>query len=242
MSSKTAYDAAQMAANYPTGAQDYYWFVARNLVIERVLRQTHGGGIVFDLGCGRGFTLAHLLQRGFDGWGSDLAQYDGSHPMVSKRVLYGQPLGSIDLSVRGKVTTVLLLDVIEHLPDPSVLLCEVREAFPSLRRIIVTVPARMEIWSNYDEFFGHFRRYDAAGLRDWAQGQKLRVSHLQYFFHSLYWPAWAVARLGRTRATEVHVPGWPALHRFMGRMLALESVLLPCAWRGSSLLGVFHAD
>ncbi|MBX3736353.1 MAG: methyltransferase domain-containing protein [Candidatus Didemnitutus sp.] len=240
MSENTAYNPGQIESNYPLGSENYYWFVARNRVLERAIRSVHADGAIFDVGCGRGFTLAHLIAHGFDAWGSDLADYGTPHPRAMGRVFYREPLAQLDAALRHRVTTILLLDVIEHLPQPAEIVAMARAAFPNLRRVIVTVPARTEIWSNYDEYFGHFRRYDQPALREWARVANLEVGRLSYFFHALYWPAWVVARTTRRRSTTVQVPRWPALHQALGGALALEAALLPSGWRGSSLLGIFY--
>ena len=64
---------------------------------------------------------------------------------------------------RRGVTTLLVLDVIEHLEDPIAFLREVLSSFPDVSSLIVTVPAREELWSAFDDFYGHHRRYT---LRD----------------------------------------------------------------------------
>ena len=155
-------------------------------------------------------------------------------------LFYGRPFGDVAASVRGLVTTVLFLDVIEHLRAPAEILAEVRDAFPKLRHVIVTVPARQEIWSNYDVYFGHFRRYDIPSFKGWGESAGLAVIEMNYFFHALYWPAWVLTKLGRSRSTQVQVPRHPRVHRFLAKAFTLEAQIIPGQWRGTSLLGRFE--
>ena len=81
----------------------------------------------------------------------------------------------LEVAQRNEVRTILLLDVIEHLEDPVAFLAELRSHFPALRHLLLTVPARQELFSNYDEFNGHFRRYDPALLRELLVSYILRT-------------------------------------------------------------------
>jgi hypothetical protein len=79
--------------------------------------------------------------------------------------------------------------VIEHLPEPVAFLRKVREALPALEGLLVTVPARQELWSEWDRHYGHFRRYDLASLRATLDTAGFKPLFAGYFFHSLYLPA-----------------------------------------------------
>jgi hypothetical protein len=140
---------------------------------------------------------------------------------------------------REQVSDVLLLDVLEHLEHPEKLLAGLRATFPRLRRILVTVPARAELWSNYDERFGHFRRYDKLGLERLLEGQSgFHVETCRYFFRALYPAMRGAALLPAGRATVVRPPQLPVVHLLFARLLTLTDRLLPSTWYGSSLLAV----
>jgi hypothetical protein len=46
---------------------------------------------------------------------------------------------------------ILLRDVVEHIEDAGTFLRDLLRAFPNARHVLIAVPARMELWSNYDE-------------------------------------------------------------------------------------------
>ena len=54
--------------------------------------------------------------------------------------------------------TVILSDVIEHIKDWEKALDEAIRV--SKNKVIITVPAYMWLWSNYDKMLGHYRRYE----------------------------------------------------------------------------------
>ena len=51
----------------------------------------------------------------------------------------------LPLAERVRFDTILLLDVIEHIPDPAALLKRLSDGFPNLSHLIVTVPACQEL-------------------------------------------------------------------------------------------------
>lgn len=69
-------------------------------------------GKVMDIGCGRGHTVHHLRENGFEADGID--QIDLGNDM-----LVGDITRPLDLA--GKYQTALCIDVIEHIPDDGVM-------------------------------------------------------------------------------------------------------------------------
>jgi hypothetical protein len=149
-------------------------------------------------------------------------------------------MNAIDLPADERATydTILLLDVIEHLPDPITFLAALSTAFPRLRDLIITVPACPELWSNYDECFGHYRRYTAATLRELAHAASLDIVHQSYFFHSLYVPARVLAIWKKQRSTRVNPPqGWKKwLHRVFAWTMLLDYHIVPGTVPGMSAI------
>jgi hypothetical protein len=131
----------------------------------------------------------------------------------------------------------LLLDVLEHLDDPRAFLTQVHARFARLGRVLVTLPARQELWSNYDEHYGHKLRFDPSSLANVVTASGFALEDYGYFFHALYAPARAMAVLARPRPITVHAPrgAMRALHSLVGAVLALEERLVPRVIRGTSL-------
>jgi hypothetical protein len=135
---------------------------------------------------------------------------------------------------------VLLLDVLEHLPDPAEMLRSLTLAFPELATVLVTLPARSELWSNFDEYYGHYRRYDTAMATHLLRSAGLTVVESSYFFHSLYWPMRLSVGLGSRRSLEMSAPKPRArlLHHALARVLEWDARLVPAGWSGTSVLAV----
>src|SRR5262249_22527731 len=73
--------------------------------------------------------------------------------------------------------------ILEHIADDVKFLREMADSFPSARGLILTVPARSELWSNYDDYWGHHRRYNRASLADALDKGGFSLVRQRYFFH-----------------------------------------------------------
>lgn len=237
-STDTAFDHAQFDTIYPAGVERHYWNRCRNAVIASHLRAIGAEGPFLEIGCGKGLVVHALRKEGFDMTGVELAAVDPV-PEAAPYVDTGTDARSLDVTARATVRTILLLDVIEHLADPMAFLSELRPHFPALRHMVFTVPACQELFSNYDRFNNHFRRYGPAQLKAHTTLAGDRYLGGRYFFHLLY-PA---ARLqlkcagARTVGFTVPTPGPSAwFHALLGHWFFLEYKLLPGSWKGTSLI------
>jgi hypothetical protein len=235
----TEFTSDEFDEGYPHGYELHYWNRARSAIVKDYVGRCCGkGDTVLEIGSSRGHYVRVMRAAGFDAYGCDLGG-----PLVYEDVrdfvFPNTDFADLDLSLRERVTAVLLLDVIEHVQRPADFLRSVVEAMPALRSLIIAVPARQELWSNYDEHWRHFLRYDIQKLREVARDSRLSIDAWSYFFHALYVPAWILERLGLKRATAFPAPkGNFWLHRWLGHMFWLESRWLPKQAFGTSLICV----
>jgi hypothetical protein len=238
----TEFDAEQYANIYPPGIEHLYWHQARNRIVTRKLNGLLSpGDRVLDLGCGAGVLVGHLRRAGIDCEGADLGRPAHLARDVEKHLHLGQDVFVLPAEYRRSVSVLLLTDVLEHLPDPTRFLRLCEEGFPNAHTVFVTVPARMEIWSNYDEYNGHYRRYTIESLRAVALPARFKLIDVGHFFHTLYWAARIHKHIVRKRSTTLRTPRLVRLHDLIGRMFDWEERLLPSAGRGASLYAVFFS-
>jgi len=223
---------------YPDGYEAHYWHQARGEIVRHHIEAfCRPGETLLEIGAGRGHYVRVLRAAGFDAYGCDLGN-PKVHDDVAAFCFAASDFATLDVALRQRVSAVLLLDVIEHIERPSDFLASVFEALPALRTILITVPARQELWSNYDEHYRHFLRYDVGHLRQVAQASGLSIRTWSYFFHALYLPAFLLTRIGRPRATAFPAPTATRLHRLLGALFSLESRIMPKALPGTSLIAV----
>jgi hypothetical protein len=233
----------QFARAYPDGIEHHWWNLSRSRVVADALRLHSGPGPLLDVGCGRGVAVWHLRQAGFDCRGVELADVRPL-PAVADHVSTGVNAVALPASERHDYRTLLLLDVIEHIAAPGPFIASLLEALPRVRTVVVAVPAMPALWSNYDEFYGHCRRYTLASLAELARGLQLLPVHQGYFFHALYLPARIATAAGRHRDTAIDAPatGRRTLHRWLAGLMQLDARLLPASWPGTSALVVWQVD
>ncbi len=242
MNRSTAFDNDHLQDAYPAGIERSWWHVARNRVIARAFQRHIGKHEqVLEVGCGTGIVTSALRERGWNVTGVDLAGRD----VASRRdshLLLGVDALTLPHTLREGITVLALFDVIEHIQDAPAFLRSLLTAYPNTRQVVITVPARTELWTTFDDHYGHFRRYDRAMLRSECEAIGLRIDRLAYFFHALH-PVILLNNLvrGRERATRFHAPESRlsiALNTCVGRLFALEAALLPGSLVGSSVIVV----
>jgi SAM-dependent methyltransferase len=126
-------------------------------------------GSLLEVGCGQGGFGARLARR-FRYVGIDL---DETSLSIARRRLDAHgvsgefrlgDLGVLDPAERFDV--ICAFEVLEHLEDDGGALLAWAEKLAPGGTLIVSVPAGSGRYAEWDEFAGHFRRYDAAQLVD----------------------------------------------------------------------------
>jgi len=115
-----------------------------------IIEGSMGKVALVEVGCGKGFFLEMLLERGIDVTGFD-STYDGNNPRVVKK--YFEP-GIIATPAKG----LILRHVLEHIPNPHDFLCQLRDANGGGGLIYIEVPCfdwilRKRAW--FDIFYEH---------------------------------------------------------------------------------------
>lgn len=238
----TTYSQEQYELNYPDGIEYHWWNSYRSGFVARLCRDVlPPGAAVLEVGCGRGSVVWALRREGLDVRGVELAPVPPL-PSVADHVVSGQDATTLPAAQRAGVRAILLLDVIEHLPDPAAFMAALQEAYPDLDIVIVAVPARQELWSNYDEFYGHFRRYTRLMLDE--LGATLGWERLRsgYYFRLLYIPVRLLCLLGVERGTALRAPtpGMRWLHALVAAYHRLEERLLPGFIPGTSAYAIYR--
>ncbi len=238
----TAFTGVQYAEVYPEGIEHHYWYVARNAAVSSSIRDIERQenapvGRMLEIGCGRGFTVAYLRRHGFDCDGVELAS------VAVPEALSGHLWSETDCftlpeSYRSAVRLILLLDVIEHIEDPVGFLTKIRSAYPNCRWLIISVPARMELWSNFDREYGHYRRYDEAMLRTELAKAGAEMVHGRYRFVLLYPLVYAFVRAAKKRPLNNVTPRPLLLHWLIGRLFQLETWIFPRRFYGTSFFAL----
>ena len=192
---------------------------------------------MLDVGCGRGIAVKSLRSRGFDCSGVELA---GACPLagVGDFIRTGISAADLPAAERARIGVLLFLDVIEHFADPAGFLRTVLEGFPRVTCVVITVPARPELWSNYDDFYGHHKRYTLRMVEDLAGELGWQTAWRSYFFRMPYLAAKFILLRGQPRPLGMQGPRrrWKWLHGVIAWLSVFEYLLLPRGLPGTSII------
>lgn len=228
MNPETAFSSQQYDEAYPDGIEKNFWNLARNALVCKAVRHLlhtaglSGDSLILDVGCGPGIVVSALRADGLMVEGVELAKPE---PLASARSFLHLHQSVFDLpaDLRSRVRIILLLDVIEHIQQPVEFIKALQVACPNLYGCVVTVPARQEVWSNYDEHYGHFRRYNRPLLVETLTDAGMTPDKPAYIFGLLYGAARLFTLLKCRRALGIGAPRALRLHRFLALYFDLEA-------------------
>ena len=210
---------------------EHWWFAARREIIAGLIERQGGLGpdaCILEVGCGTGSNLG-LLQR--------YGEVDAIEPDEPARALASARSG---IEVKGGLLPdgvalddgaydlIVLLDVLEHIPDDLGTLRALRPKLAIGGRFLVTVPAAPWMWSSHDSAHHHQRRYTAASLTRVVEEAGYRIRYRSHF-NTVLFPLIAGARLGgkmlKREGGDDAIPPWP-LNGLLKGLFGLERHLV----------------
>src|SRR6516225_4050840 len=179
------------------------WWAARADIVLALLDELgmRPPARILEAGCGWGTNLEALEAAGYQVTGLDISRraldrLDRPHrQLIEADLSQGFP-GSLPA-----YDCVLALDVIEHIDDDRQAIRELRRLSNPGGRLIVSVPALPELYSEFDEVQGHRRRYTAESLRTCLEEAGLVVDDI------LWWGQWMVRPLRARKSRKRSRPG-----------------------------------
>ena len=211
--------------------QEHFWFQGRMSLIEHVLDRFFPRAATFlDVGSGTGHVVARLrrLRPSMDVTAAE-AFSDGLR-LTAQRAS-GVELIQTDaqhLPYDAEFDVVGAFDVIEHIADDRAAVREMIRAVRPDGGLIFTVPQHRFLWSPFDDYVRHHRRYSRAEMMRLLEAAGCEVVFATSFV-SLLLPAMFVARMIRRAEpddplSEFHVSRW--MNRVGGSLLTMERWLI----------------
>jgi SAM-dependent methyltransferase len=162
------------------------------------------GRSVLEIGSGMGHFSEKLVEAGLD----RLVLSDPDELCLEGlRHSYGDPPGVevVSIALPGAVSlpepveSVVAMNVLEHIEDDAQALRDLAVAVVPGGRIVLWVPAYMQLYGEFDRKVGHFRRYVPETMRSAVERAGLEVVYLRRinFLGGLAW--WLAVRRGGAR-------------------------------------------
>ena len=171
------------------------WERARLSLAHDLIRRhvpLRAGDAVLDIGCGDTFVCEALARRYPD---VHFFAVDNAFTKQQIDALGGRltvPNVSLFASLDAVPLTrpaalVLLMDVIEHVPDDVAFLGDIcrRPLVGPGTWFLMTVPSFQSLFSSHDRFLGHYRRYTVRSFRQLFGQMQLQSAEEGYFFATL---------------------------------------------------------
>jgi len=188
----------------------HWWWRAREKLILKTLRAqqpAQGWKSILDVGCGDGLFFDQLLRLG------EVEGVEPSAALVNPESAHRSRIHICPLDENfqpGKqFSLILMLDVLEHLPDPAAALGRALALLAPHGMLLVTVPAFKWLWTNHDVINEHFTRYTRRSFRELAGHAGLCIRGERYFFQWLLPPKLATRIAERLRGLPPQPTGVP---------------------------------
>lgn len=192
---------------------EHWWFSARRDIIAGLIERQalpRPDGRILEVGCGTGSSLAMLKRYGE----VEAIEPDGpARELASERSGVAVKGGLLPDGVAlddGAYDLILMLDVLEHIPDDLGTLQALRPKLAPGGRLMVTVPAMPWLWSAHDVAHHHQRRYTAGALEEVFRRAGYRIRYRSHF-NTILFPLIVAARgagklLGREGGDDAMPP------------------------------------
>lgn len=210
---------------------DHWWFAGRRKIISGLINRQvapPADARILEVGCGTGSNIA--LLKGF-GQVDAIEPDDGARMLATRRSGVAVKAGLLPDGVAlddAAYDLIVLLDVLEHIPDDRATLAAL---LPKLRpggKILLTVPALPWMWSAHDVAHHHQRRYTSSTLRTVLKAGGYRVRY-QSYFNTVLFPLIVAARAagkltGREGGDDAMPP--PIVNAVLEKLFSAENVAI----------------
>lgn len=153
------------------------WKLYMLFLIDRLVDEHGMTGPFLDAGSGAGDVSLHFARKGWSGTAVDFSEVAAAR---TREALAGHPRVDVrhgdlfELSI-PPASTVLLMDVIEHVRDDDGFLRNLSRSVAHGGHLVITVPTEPHEWRWDDEFYGHYRRYRREEMRALLERNGFRV-------------------------------------------------------------------
>ncbi len=136
---------------------------------------------ILDVGCGDGLFFDKLQSLG------TVTGVEGDPRTMSAGGKWRNQIycGWFDYQFRpqNKFDAILMLDILEHMPDPLAALKHARSLLHDHGVLIATVPAFMSLWTSHDDLNHHVMRYTRNFFDPLVRDGGFAIVESRYLFH-----------------------------------------------------------
>jgi SAM-dependent methyltransferase len=211
-----------------------FWFRARNkLILWAIHKYSPALESFLEIGCGTGFVISAISNQFPD------ARLSGSEYLEEGLVYARQrvpravftQMDARHIAFESELDTIGAFDVLEHIEEDEAVLQQICKALKPGGMLFITVPQHRWLWSAFDEYACHARRYDAHELHKKVSSAGFEIIRSTSFVSTLL-PAMYLTRLLQRNKTDMDmddVAGLrvnPILNKFFEYLLNIELAVI----------------
>ena len=157
------------------------YLMRRARVMELMRGRTPGS--ILEVGPGAGTLLVEFAARGFT---CEALESSAEAREMATRI-FASSGQSVELHEQprpewqGRFDYVFAFDVLEHIEEDAAALAEWRSWLKPGGQLVLSVPARMALWTAGDEWAGHFRRYEQESLKALMANSSLDIETFECY-------------------------------------------------------------
>lgn len=171
-----------------TNIHDHWYYTSKGRSLNHFLGDINAPEVL-DIGAGSGIFSRQLLDEGRC---ESAVCLDPNYPKEKTETHNGQNIQFIKTITHIPQKLILMMDVLEHIPDDLEFLKGYVDKMQKKGHILITVPAFQFMWSGHDIFLEHHRRYTIKTLEEIVKNSGLTPVKCRYFFGSLFAPIAAI--------------------------------------------------
>jgi len=197
------------------------------------------GNRVLEIGSGIGTLTGQFIPRELylasdinPSYLSYLRSYSVGKPYLRVRHIDAGVPGDF-ASTEGQFDTVLMVNVLEHVPNEQITLENIKSSLMPGGRAVILVPQHPALYGTLDSVLGHRERYTRESLREGLERAGFRVERI-FDFNRFSVPGWWLSGKVLRRKTFSRIQ-LKILQMSMPVLRRLDSIL---PWGGLSLIAV----
>lgn len=191
----------------------------------KIFRMLEGKKIL-EIGCGTGNLLNLLQNYNFELYGSDYSKDYLSKAKLKNPNIEFFPGDLSDTNMWSKhqqvFDSIICSEVLEHLEDDLRALQIINSLLKTNGVLIITVPALMSLYSEFDKKIGHYRRYSMKTICDTVKLAGFEIEKNR-FWNFLGMFGWFL--LFKVLKQNIKKTSNPILGIILGKWLKLESII-----------------
>lgn len=169
---------------------DHWYYVSKGRAMREFLGDMKVPKVL-DVGAGSGIFSRQLINAGLC---DSAVCVDPNYAEEKTENYHGKQIHFVKTVEKGSQKLILMMDVLEHVPDDLVFLKEYVNSIEAGGHVFITVPAFQFMWSGHDVFLKHHRRYTIETIEAVVKKAGMTPVKSRYFFGSLF-PVIAAIRL-----------------------------------------------